>query len=153
MELLGPDFQTIILAILIFFGGCMAFEPSEPVVIQTPKSVAVERINDKNGLIIEFKTKDSISLVYRSQAKGNDYLKSRGETSKSFRNPSVQDLSDVISAVVKLNGGTEGLNAIIEGENQANAQNFKKLIEALRRNRLFRFQLITKPKSSAIEIY
>ena len=65
MEFIGFDLSKVILAILIFFKGCTAFEPPAPVTITTPRTVVTEEGKNfySNSLLIDMSNKEKLILT------------------------------------------------------------------------------------------
>src|SRR5258706_13102968 len=59
MELISYDPKNFFLAILVLMGGCMTFEPSEPVIMQ-PTFVESHVIPRPNSFLIEMKEDNTV---------------------------------------------------------------------------------------------
>lgn len=138
MEFFSFELKNIFIALVMFFSGCMAFQPPDPIEIQAPvsESKEVNALIQPNSLEIMVDKKGRIQFSFTNQDLIQSIL--------SVQN-NIQILSEEIKKIIKQSGGKENLKIRIE-QDLIKTKDFEKIIEALRRNEIYNYKLLTTPE-------
>lgn len=109
--------------------------PPEPIAITTPASVTSQTIPKKNAIIIELR-KDQ-SVWYTILGAGFDSL------SHIVKKPVTQNLKSVIADFEKKLSGIRK-DYLIKGDKDARYTIFEQVIEALKQNNIYKYNLVTE---------
>lgn len=136
MELLSFEWKNGFIALLLFFSGCVAFQPPQPIEIETPVNVSTEgqTLNVPHTLEIISSKKGEIQIIYINE----DYSKTIHHNEKN--------LTKVIRQYNELAGGKNNLKILISAHATTNNQTFEKIIEALTKNEIYNYKLLTTPE-------
>jgi biopolymer transport protein ExbD len=140
MEFISFDLSKVILAILIFFKGCTAFEPPTPVTITTPKTVVTEEGKKfySNSLLIDMSNSEKLIMTYTDQ----DQNKKRIESNMNDESK----LQEKIQQVIDWSGNGQKLTVLIREDHKASCPGFQTVIKALAAKGLYKYKLITTPE-------
>ncbi len=111
-----------------------SWEPPEPVAITTPESVTSQALPENNAIIIELR-KDQ-SVWYTILATEFDALPHQ------LKKPITQNLKLVIADLEKKLPGIRK-DYLIKGDRNATYPTFEKVIEALKQNNIYKYNLVT----------
>ena len=135
MELFSFDFRSWVITVLLFFSGCMAYRPPEPVTV--PK-VTIKKLTVAS---------DELSLTISFDKKGSLYI-SQNPAEKTTRSKKIatKELDQAIKkAKQEANDQDKKLKVILKCPNNLSEQKFHLLITALKGNGIYNFQLLTTP--------
>ncbi|MBL7725197.1 MAG: biopolymer transporter ExbD [Chitinophagaceae bacterium] len=110
------------------------WEPPEPVSVTTPGSVITQKLPENNAIIIELR-KDQ-SVWYTILGAGFDSLR------HELKKPITQNLQFVIADFEKRLPGVRK-EYLIKGDRDVTYPTFKKVIEALKQNNIYKYNLVT----------
>lgn len=118
-----------------YFNSPDAFEPPEPVKIVTPGSVSTQEMPKDNAFLIEIR-KDR-SVWYQIISKVTKMAPQK------INNPITKNLKEIIAGYEKL--ATDGPKTyLIKGDgNSTKYSDFEQVIEALKQNNIFKYNLVT----------
>lgn len=108
--------------------------PPEPVAITTPRSVISQSLPENNAIIIEMR-KDQ-SVWYTILAEGFD------ASPQPVKKPITQNLKSVIADFEQKLPGIRK-DYLIKGDKAATYPTFEKVIEALKQNNIYKYNLVT----------
>jgi biopolymer transport protein ExbD len=140
MELISFNLSKFLFSILLFFGGCSAFEPPAPVTITTPKTIITEKDKDfySNSLLIDMSKKQKLLLTYTDQDKNKKSIEIKANNEK--------ELQKTIQQAINWAGNRQELKVLIQGDNKAPSNTFQTVIKALTAKGLYKYKLITTPE-------
>lgn len=131
--------QNIFFYILLFFGGCTAFIPPAPVVIQTPQTVTIEKkVIGSGTLLIDISKGEHLAMTYINADEIKKTFEIKGIAQKK--------VEQAIQQAIVWTGNKEKLKAAIKGDKTSNYKNFKTITEALRKKEIYKYKLITTPE-------
>lgn len=107
----------------------------KPIEVTTPKSISSEKLPDNNALLIQIKNDQSV--WYQILVTGID------SPSKKVNAPVTKNLKNIIADFENKNSGVNK-QYLIKGENNARYPEFEKVIEALKQNSIFKYNLLTE---------
>ena len=140
MELIAPE--NFFYTILLFFSSCVAFKPPEPVVIETPRSVISQKLTSPAA--------NEILLMFQFDKSGNIfYTIVSSETKVATHVLALESKilqSGIEEAIQQSKKKEKKLVVMIKGDNSASSKQFQILTEALKKNGIYRFNLITDPE-------
>jgi biopolymer transport protein ExbD len=136
MELLSFDGKNLIMLLLLSFSGCLAIQPPPTTEIKTPRSVSTEvsKINDPHSLEIIGSKNGEIEIIYINEDSSKTILRNE------------KNLTDAIRKYKELAGGKDSLKVLISADATTNYKTFEKIIEALRKNEIYNYKLLTTPE-------
>ena len=140
MDLIAP--QNFFYTILLLFSGCVAFKPPEPVVIDTPRSVTSQKLESPaaNEILLMLQFDKSGKIFYTIAS-------AETQVATLVSAPERKMLQAGIKEAIQLSKKKERkLVVMIKGDNSASSKQFQILTEALKKNGIYRFNLITDPE-------
>jgi hypothetical protein len=135
MEMITPGFGNLWTWILVFFGGCMAYQPLKTVEINPAKTEVAEAIEENNGVVLDIRH-DRINFSYRDN---NGQL-----LQESCKNDSAS-VSHMIQRQIEKAGGRDNLKIVVRGPENLSWENFQSVIAALAARKVYHYKLITTP--------
>lgn len=110
------------------------FTPPEPVAISTPTSVTSQELPDNNAILIEIKKDQSVWYQILSEKDGIPLTR--------VKQPITESLKKIIAAYEKIDTGVSK-KYLIKGDPDAKYTVFEQVIEALKQNNIFKYNLVT----------
>ncbi len=133
MELISYDPKNFFLAILVLMGGCMTFEPSEPVIMQ-PTFVESHVIPRPNSFLIEMKEDNTV---------WHSILGNTKQSPQKVNEPIRKNLGKLI-ADYKIRSSGLKTSFLVKDDPKSQHTVFRKVIDALKDNDEFKYNLISE---------
>src|SRR5215813_1380375 len=133
MEVISFDPKNFFLALLVFIGGCMGFEPSGPVKVEAPASVESPALTVSNSFLIELKEDNTVWCHIPGDTK---------QASQKVNEPIRKNLGKLIADYKKQYNG-RSTNFLVKGHPKSKYTVFENVIDALRDNNEYKYELVT----------
>lgn len=138
MQLFSFDIKDIFLSLIFFIGSCESFGPPEPVKVQTPKTVTLEKVGFEPGLEIKIQKNKKISMIYKHADKRISKIEIKDSDQK--------EIERGIQKAIDLSENKDKMKVRLISSADIEYKDFKIVIDALRTKNLYKYRLITDPE-------